>query len=75
MEATTNNFEVIIMSNELPELIDVIELQKYFKCSRDAAYRLMRRKDFPSLKIAGKHYCIIGKLPDWIERQCKKASK
>lgn len=59
----------------LPELISVAGLMEYLKCSPTTAYNLVRKKDFPSFKIGGKYYINKDKIPDWISREEKKASR
>jgi excisionase family DNA binding protein len=63
------------MQGTLPELMTVLELKDYLKCGRDTAYSTVRRKDFPSIRIGRIYYVIKDKLPEWIEKQSKKAVK
>lgn len=63
------------MGNSLPELLTVPELQEYLKCKKDLAYKVVHQKDFPSFKVGGKYYVNKDKLPDWIDRQCRKIAK
>ena len=36
---------------ELPEVMEVKEIQQFLKISRNTAYDLIKRKEFPTLKI------------------------
>ena len=62
----------IMINNPLPELMTVKELQEYLQCSPNVAYSTVHQKNFPSLKIGGQFFVVKDKLPEWIERQCKK---
>lgn len=35
-------------------------------------YKLVRRKDFPALKIGGRYYIIENKIDDWLLKQSEK---
>lgn len=63
------------MEKNLPELIGVKDLMEYFDCGIDAAYMLVRRRDFPSFKMGNKHYVVKDKLADWVEKECRKKKK
>ena len=36
---------------ELPEVMEVKDIQQFLKLSRNTAYDLIKRKEFPTLKI------------------------
>ncbi|WP_294131863.1 helix-turn-helix domain-containing protein [uncultured Clostridium sp.] len=36
---------------ELPEVMEVKDIQQFLKISRNTAYDLIKRKEFPTLKI------------------------
>ena len=51
------------------DLINIEELQKILDIGKPTAYNLVRRKDFPSVKIGREHRIMKDKLPDWIIKQ------
>lgn len=62
------------MENNLPELMSVKELMKYFSCSKDKAYSMIKSKTFPSMQIGSRWYIVKNRLPEWIEKQTKKST-
>ena len=38
----------------------------------DKIYELVRRKDFPALKLGGRYYIIADKIDEWFNRQSEK---
>jgi len=50
-------------------LMNIEELQKYLDIGKDTAYNLVRRKDFPSVKIGREYRIIKDKLSDWLLKQ------
>lgn len=54
---------------EYPEILDTEEIMEIFDISRASAYRLMRRKDFPAFKIAGRFTVQKRTLIKWLDRQ------
>jgi excisionase family DNA binding protein len=59
------------MEQYVPPMATVPELQKLLSCGKETAYNLVRRKDFPSIKIGKEYRVLIEKLPAWIEKQQK----
>ena len=57
---------------ELPKMITPKELMTYLSCSRDTAYALCKRRDFPSVKIGKKFFILVDKLPEWLELESHK---
>lgn len=55
----------------VPEMITVAELQETLAIGRDTAYNLVRRKDFPSIKLGKEYRIFVEQLPDWLRRQQK----
>ena len=53
------------------KLLTVAELAQWLGIGRDLAYKLVKKKDFPSIKLGREYRAIEGDLPDWIERQRK----
>ena len=51
------------------KLITVLELQQFLDIGRDTAYYLVRRKDFPSVKLGREYRVLPDKLNDWLIRQ------
>ena len=60
-----------IYDNNIPNMITVPELQKVLFIGRDTAYNLVRRKDFPSVKLGKEYKIFLDKLPDWLYKQQK----
>ena len=54
-----------------PPMISVTELQKILDIGRDTAYNLVRRKDFPSVKIGREYRVLVNELSSWIHKQQK----
>ncbi len=61
-------------NDKIPEMITVDELQRRFDIGRNLAYRLVRQKDFPSIKLGKEYRVFAEQLPAWLEKQ-KKCSK
>ena len=57
------------MTTNLPKLITVTELQQILHIGRDTAYNLVRRKDFPSVKLGREYRVLSDKLQDWLVKQ------
>ena len=55
----------------IPDMITVAELQQLFGIGRDTAYNLVRRKDFPSIKLGGEYRVFTGELGGWLIKQKK----
>ncbi len=53
----------------IPKLITVVELQKCLNIGRDTAYNLVRRKDFPSVKLGREYRVMVSGLQDWLVKQ------
>jgi len=56
---------------EHPKLITVPELQQILDIGRDTAYNLVRRRDFPSVKLGREYRIMPDKLNDWLTKQQK----
>ena len=54
-------------------LYSVKQLCEYLRISGKTAYALVRRRDFPSLKVGGQFRIDSTKLSEWIEKESKKA--
>jgi hypothetical protein len=39
---------------------------------KDAVYKIIRRKDFPALKIGKRFYIIESKVDEWFSKQAEK---
>lgn len=55
-----------------PNLITPKELQEYLHCSKTTVYELCKSREFPSFKIGKNFYINADKLPEWIDKQCKR---
>lgn len=60
------------------KLITPKELYEYLNkgdrevIGRQKVYQLVKRKDFPALKIGGKFYIIEQKVDEWLNKQSEK---
>ena len=54
-----------------PVMLSVEELQRHLGVGRDTAYRLVKRKDFPSVKIGREYRVLADNLKDWVLKQQK----
>ena len=54
-----------------PTTLSVVELQKELGIGRDLAYSLVKRKDFPSIKIGREYRVLADNLYDWVMKQQK----
>jgi excisionase family DNA binding protein len=55
----------------IPDMITVDELQAVLAIGRDTAYNLVRRKDFPSIKLGREYRVFVEQLPVWLMKQQK----
>jgi excisionase family DNA binding protein len=62
---------VKITDENLPKLINVNELKEYLGCSTNMAYKLVKQRNFPSIKIGKRYKIMVEKIPDWLENQSK----
>jgi len=51
------------------KLLTVPELQQILDIGRDTAYNLVRRKDFPSVKLGREYRVLPDRLNDWLIKQ------
>lgn len=59
------------------KLITPKELYNYFNNGEsiigiNTVYKLVRRKDFPSLKMGNRFYIIENKVDEWLNKQSEK---
>ena len=59
------------INNNVPALITVAELQVVLDIGRDTAYNLVRRKDFPSIKLGKEYRVFKDQLSEWLLKQQK----
>jgi excisionase family DNA binding protein len=57
---------------QLPELMTIKELQNYLGVGKDKAYKLVKSKSFPALKIGGRYSVVKSDFVSWLERQTGK---
>jgi len=62
---------MMMNAQEKMGLLTVHELAKHLSIGRDTAYSLVRRKDFPSVKLGREYRTIKADLPEWLEKQRK----
>lgn len=53
---------------QLPELMTVKDLQNYLGIGKDKAYKLVKSKSFPALKLGGRYYAIKPDFVTWLEK-------
>ena len=56
---------------QLPELMTIKELQNYLGIGKDKAYKLMKNKSFPAVKIGGRYYVIKPDFAVWLAKQTR----
>lgn len=59
------------------KLITPRELYEYLNKDKEILglekiYKLVKRKDFPSLKIGGRYFIIENKIDEWFSKQSEK---
>ena len=57
--------------SEMPNMVKVSELATILDVSKDMAYRLARRKDFPSIKLGKEYRIFVDHVPTWLQKQQK----
>ena len=55
----------------IPKMINVSELAEHLDVGKDTAYNLVKRKDFPSIKLGREYKTFLDKLPEWLYKQQK----
>jgi excisionase family DNA binding protein len=55
--------------NLMPKMISVDKLRELLDIGRDTAYNLVRRKDFPSIKLGREYRILADELPEWLHKQ------
>jgi len=58
-------------ADALPSMITVDQLAQRLDIGRDLAYTLVRRKDFPSIKIGREYRVLTEQLGPWLLKQQK----
>lgn len=53
-------------------LLSVVEAAEALGVSRPTLYKLIRRDDFPSVRIGSRALINAKKLQDWADRQCEE---
>ena len=57
----------------MPKIVlNVEEIANALQISKDQAYRLFHRKDFPALKIGNKLVVRVDRFNEWMERLKQK---
>ena len=57
----------------MDKLLTLSELSTYLGIGKTKTYQLVRRRDFPSLKLGGEYRILSNKLAEWLEKQSKLA--
>ncbi len=55
--------------DELPLMLDVKLVKDILGISQTSVYELMKRNDFPSMKIGGRYIISKEKFIEWIDKQ------
>ena len=59
----------VIDKTKVPEMFTVKELSELLEIGLPLAYNLVRRKDFPSIKLGREYRVLAEGLSDWMEKQ------
>lgn len=59
----------------MSQIYNVKQLCEYLDISETTAYSLVRRRDFPSVKIGGQYRILFDKLQEWLEKKSKSEKK
>lgn len=54
---------------DLPDYLNMRELQQYLRCGQNKAYNLANRRDFPHFRDGSKKIFPKQLVKEWIERQ------
>lgn len=57
--------------NSIPVMLTVAQLQQKLNIGKDTAYSLVKRKDFPSIKLGREYRIFEDKLTEWLIKQQK----
>lgn len=60
------------MKNRESKLMSAGDLADYMGISRNAAYTLLHRDDFPSIRIGSLLYAITDQVDTWLKQQAEK---
>ena len=52
----------------MDEMLTVKQLQQHLKLSKQGAYNLVNRPDFPTVRVGRKILIPVGKLKEWIDK-------
>ena len=53
----------------VPVMLNIAELQEHLGIGKETAYRLVKRKDFPSVKLGREYRVLADSLKEWILKQ------
>lgn len=53
-------------------LMTAAELADYLGCTRNFAYNLMHRADFPSIQVGSSLYAVRDQVDVWVRRQAEE---
>lgn len=54
---------------DLPTFMKVSELREYLHINNAEAYRLVKQRSFPSIKMGNKYLINKDRLPEWLAKQ------
>jgi excisionase family DNA binding protein len=56
-------------TTKLPEMLTVKQLSETLGIGLTLSYNLVRRKDFPAIKLGREYRVLASELPIWMEKQ------
>lgn len=59
------------MKNIDTKLMSAVELAEYMGITRNAAYTLLHRQDFPAVRIGTLIYAVRGEVDKWVRSQAE----
>lgn len=57
--------------NNLPKMLNVMDIKQHLNISKDTAYKIVKMKDFPKITIGNKYYIPEDKYLEWINKRLK----
>jgi len=58
----------VLQYDDLPDYLNIKELQTYLRCGQNKAYALANRPDFPKFRDGSKKIFPKAKVREWMER-------
>lgn len=61
----------VLQYEDLPDYLNIKELQAYLRCGQNKAYAYANRPDFPKFRDGSKKIFPKAQVREWMERQIK----